>query len=168
MFWNYNESNYTEKSFKPIPEGDHRVRISNVSEESFSNGKNGLKISLDVSGHNSKLWYYITLDPADRKSTDQRLGELFNCFNITEGERNSLEPWVGKYGAVRVKHDLYEGRTLARVAFCLSRDQHDRLPEWRDKPFDISKGFNPVNEIQTPSPKSEPCTVPNEWSLPRF
>lgn len=168
MFWNYNESNYTEKSFKPIPEGDHRVRISNVSEESFSNGKNGLKITFDVSGHNSKLWYYITLDLTDRKSTDQRLGELFNCFNITECERNSLESWVGKYGAVRVKHYIYEGRILARVAFCLSRDQHDRLPEWMDKHSGISEGQNQVNEVRQSYPKYEPYMVPNGWPIPRF
>ena len=165
MFWNYNESNYTEKSFKPIPEGDHRVRISDVSEETFSNGKNGLKITLDVSGHNSKLWYYITLDPADRKSTDQRLGELFNCFNITENERNSLEPWIGKYGAVRVKHDLYEGRTIARVAFCLSRDQHDRLPTWQDKPVADQK--KPTNCSDFISIDSKPYKS-SGWTIPQF
>ena len=30
--WNFNESDYQEMSFAPIPAGDHRVRIANVEE----------------------------------------------------------------------------------------------------------------------------------------
>lgn len=31
--WQYNPSDYTARNFEIIPEGDHRVRISNVQEK---------------------------------------------------------------------------------------------------------------------------------------
>ena len=31
--WNFNAADYEETSFKPIPVGDHRVRIASVEEK---------------------------------------------------------------------------------------------------------------------------------------
>ena len=129
----YNPGEYTERSFTPIAEGDHRVRISDVSYQIFSNGKPGYEITLDVSGYNNKLWHYITIDQQDTKKTNQRLGSFFNSFGVTDYNLDNYSHWTGNYGAVRVRHDIYQGRTIARVAFCLSRDQQNRLPEWQDK-----------------------------------
>lgn len=134
MNWTYNPQDYTANTFKPLNEGDYRVRISNATARMFSNGKAGFEITLDVSGHNSKLWLYITLDPLNEKRTNQQLGAFFNSFDITDYSLDDCSRWIGKMGAVRVKHTEYEGRTMAKVAFCLSRDQQDRLPEWKDKP----------------------------------
>jgi hypothetical protein len=128
----YNPNEYTANNFTPIAEGDHRVRISNVSYQTFSNGKPGYEITLDVSGYNSKLWHYITIDLQDTKKTNQRLGSFFNSFGVTDYNLDNCNHWIGKYGAVRVRHDIYQGRTIARVAFCLSRDQQDRLPRWQN------------------------------------
>ena len=35
----YNPNEYTATKFTPIPEGDHRVRISTVTSQIFSNGR---------------------------------------------------------------------------------------------------------------------------------
>ena len=128
----YNPNEYTANSFTPIAEGDHRVKINNVSYQIFSNGKFGYEITLDVSGYNSKLWHYITLDEEDTKKTNQRLGSFFNSFGVTDYDLDNYNHWIGKYGAVRVRHDMYQGRKIARVAFCLGRDQQDRLPKWQN------------------------------------
>ena len=35
---------------------------------------------------------------------------------------------------MRVKHVEYDGRTLAKVSFCLNRKYQEKLPAWKDKP----------------------------------
>lgn len=132
--WNYDPSQYNEKNFKPLSEGDYRVRIKEVTYRTAKNGNTGLEIMLDVSGKSSKLWHYIWFDPLNERLTNQRLGEFFHSFNIMYNEQNTTESWQGKEGGVRVKHTEYEGRTVARVAFCLTREYQKRLPKWRDKP----------------------------------
>ena len=57
--WTFNSNDYTAREFALIPEGDHRVRITKVAEKIFSTGNEGFEITLEVNGHNSKLWYYL-------------------------------------------------------------------------------------------------------------
>ena len=132
MKWNYNPEQYSEKNFKPINEGDYRVRISKAEYKAYASGKACYEVTLDVSGHNNKLWYHIWLDPFDERKTNQKLGEFFHSFGIGGGEYQSFDAWVGKMGAVRVKHAEYEGRMMARAVFCLSRSQQDKLPAWEE------------------------------------
>ena len=132
MNWNYNPEQYSEKNFKPIDEGDYRVRISKAEYKAYASGKACYEVTLDVSGHNNKLWYHIWLDPFDERKTNQKLGEFFHSFGIGGGEYQSFEAWVGKMGAVRVRHAEYEGRMMARAVFCLSRSQQDKLPAWEE------------------------------------
>ena len=153
----YNPSEYTANSFTPISEGDHRVRISDVSYQIFSNGKPGYEITLDVSGYNNKLWHYITIDQQDTKKTNQRLGSFFNSFGVTDYNLDNYNRWTGSYGAVRVRHDIYQGRTIARVAFCLSRDQQDRLPEWQDK----SPSYQTSSNVFAATVNTTPPTPPH-------
>lgn len=132
--WNYDPNQYDENNFKPLDEGDYRVRISEVRFKDARNGNTGLEIKLDVSGKAQKLWHHIWFDHANAKLTNQRLGEFFSSFDISLSEQNNLDSWRGKYGGVRVKHTEYEGRTFAKVSFCLNREYQKRLPEWKDKP----------------------------------
>lgn len=129
----FNPSDYTENDFSIIPVGDHRVRIFEVTERNFSSGNQGFEITLEVSGHNSKLWFYLVLDANDQKRTNQRLGDFFNSFGITNYNLNAYNTWVGKIGAVRVKHEEYNGNMSAKVAFCLSKKKQDSLPAWVEK-----------------------------------
>ena len=63
--------------------------------------------------------------------------------------------WVCKVGAVRMKHELYNGNNQAKVAYCLARNRQDKLEPWKgtaaaavttpgqvdlpdDLPFDLS------------------------------
>lgn len=138
--WNFNPAEYKENDFAPIPAGDHRVRINEVTEKRFSTGNEGFEITLDVSGHGSKLWFYLVLDPSDTKKTNQRLGSFFDSFNITDYDISHFRGWVGKIGAVRVKHEEYMGDMKAKVAFCLARKNQDKLPPWQGNAADISYG----------------------------
>ena len=128
MAWNYNPAEYEEQDFAIIPVGDHRMRIADVVEKTFSSGNDGYEITLDVSGHASKLWHYLVLDKADTKKTNPRIGAFFDSFGITDYDMTHYKGWVGKVGAARVRHEEYNGEQRAKVAFLLSRSKQDKLP----------------------------------------
>ena len=127
--WNFDPNQYEEKEgFSIIPVGDHRVRIEDVISKQSKSGRDMFEITLAVSGHSSKLWYYLVLDPADPKKTNQRIGDFFNSFGITDYNMANYPRWKGKVGAVRVVHEEYNGEQQAKVRFCLSRKNQDKLP----------------------------------------
>lgn len=126
--WTYNPQDYSDQSFQTIPAGDHRVRVNDVVFKNSSKGNEMFEITFDVSGHGGKLWYYIVLDPNDTKKTNQRIGAFFESFGITNYNMDNYRGWIGKVGAVRVKHEQYNGADQAKVAFCLSRKNQDKLP----------------------------------------
>ena len=126
--WNYNSNDYSARNFAPIPEGDYRVTITDVTEELFNSGNEGFKITLDVPNHKSKLWYYLVLDPRDSKKTNQRIGMFYDSFAIQDEDLSHYEDWIGRDGAVRVRHNQYNGEIKASVAFCLSRSQQKKFP----------------------------------------
>ena len=129
--WTYNPNEYEANDFAPIPAGDHRVRISDVVEKTFSSGNDGFEITMDVSGHSSKVWFYLVFDRADTKKTNQRIGQFFESFGIVDFDLSHFRGWIGKIGGVRVKHEEYNGEQKAKVAFCLSKKNQEKLPAWK-------------------------------------
>ena len=128
--WNFDPSQYEEKSFDIIPAGDYRARIADVVVKTFSTGNSGYEITLDINGYNSKMWMILVLDPSNVAQTNQRIGDFFNSFGITNHAMGSGKQWIGAVGAVRVKHELYEGQNRAKVAYCIARNRQDKLPQW--------------------------------------
>lgn len=134
--WNFNPSEYTARNFELTPEGDYKVIINNIEEKVFSTGNEGFEITLDVAGFNSKLWYYLVLDPNNTTKTNQRIGMFFDSFAIQDYNLSNYNNWIGKDGAVRVRHNTYNGSITANVAFCLSRSQQGKLLTQQTNPFD--------------------------------
>lgn len=126
--WTFNAQDYTETEFSIIPAGDHRVRIMDVEEKVSSKGNEMYEITLEVSGHSSKLWFYLVLDRNDPKKTNQRIGDFFNSFGIADGSMGTGKQWIGKAGAVRVKHEEYNNNMTAKVAYVINRKNQDKLP----------------------------------------
>ena len=129
--WTFDASLYEEKDFGIIPAGDHRVRIADVEEKVSSKGNEMYEITLEVNGLSSKLWYYLVLDQNDVKKTTQRIGDFFNSFGITDKNMGSGKQWIGKVGAVRVKHEEYNGNMSAKVAYVINRKNQDKLEPWK-------------------------------------
>lgn len=153
--WNYDPNAYKEQDYSIVPEGDHRVRINSVSERTFSSGNEGFEIVLDVSGHNSKLWYYLVINPSNPEQTNQRLGSFFNSFGITNTNLAAYTQWVGKVGAAKVVHEDYNGKTGAKVRFFLNKSKQDTLPPWKGNaaPAAVNtdaNGFVEVDEEELP------------------
>ena len=114
--WNFDSNMYDEQSFKPIPVGDHRVRIASAEEQISGSGRQMIKLVLEVSGYNSTIWHFVVFMPENQKLTNQKLGEFFNSFGIQQGNFN-LNSWVGKVGAAKVKHEEYNGEASAKIAY---------------------------------------------------
>ena len=146
MAWNYDPTMYEANDFSIIPVGDHRVRVVDVEEKMFRSGNEGYEITLAVNGYNSKLWFYLVLDASDPKKTNQRIGEFFDSFGIADHSMGSGKQWVGKVGAVRVKHEEYNGNTSAKVAFVVSRKNQDKLEPWKNIESAVGAVANVVAE----------------------
>ena len=129
--WNFDATQYKEQDFSIIPVGDHRVRIEDVIEKKFNSGNEGYEITLSVNGYNSKLWFYLVLDASNIERTNQRIGEFFNSFGITNTAMGTGKQWVGAVGAVRVKHEEYNGTIGAKVAYCINKGRQDKLAPWK-------------------------------------
>ena len=127
--WNFDPNQYEEKTgFTIVPIGDHRVRIEDAVAKKSQAGRDMFEITLAVSGHSSRLWYYLVLDPSDPKKTNQRIGDFFNSFGITDYNMANYSRWKGKVGAARVIHEEYNGENQAKVRFFLNRKNQDKLP----------------------------------------
>ena len=130
--WTFDPSQYSERNFELIPVGDYRLRIAEVTEKTFKSGNSGYEITMDVSGHASKVWFYLVIDPSNPAQTNQRIGEFFDSFAINGVSMGSGKQWVGAVGAGRIKHDEYNGKTSAKVAYLIARNRQDKLPMWQN------------------------------------
>lgn len=141
--WKFDANQYDpNKSFELIPVGDHRVRIETVEEQTSKSGNDMLKLTLSVSGYGSKLFHYIVFMPDKPEVTNQILGSVFDSFGIQQGNMNIYD-WQGKIGVARVKHEQYDGKPQAKIAYFLLRSKQGDLPPWQEKG---DKNFTSVRE----------------------
>ena len=147
--WTFDPSQYKENDFQIIPQGDYRARIVDVAERKFSTGNEGYEITLEINGYNSRIWFYLVLDAADPAKTNQRIGDFFNSFGITSPAMGSGKQWIGAAGAVRVRHEEYNGENRARVAYCIARNRQDKLAPWKNN--GSAAPAAPVAQVDIPS-----------------
>ncbi len=137
----FDPNDYKPDNFAPIPEGKYRVRIEDVQEKISQSGKGMIELTLAVSGYSSKLWYYVIIDcasPEEKRLTNQKLGSIFDSFNIPVGNFN-LQDWIGHVGGAKVRHRKIDqdgnnnnDNIRAEVHYFLTRSQVDRLPAWKE------------------------------------
>ena len=130
MNWNYESDDYKENTFKVLPEGDYRVRIEDVEEQTFKSGNEGLKITMSVSGSNTTLWHYIVFMTHNKEFTNQKIGELLDSFAIDKSDFGNLQVWRGKVGAAKIVHEEYNGYTNPKIKYLIKRKDQDNLPAW--------------------------------------
>ena len=137
LWTHYNPDDFQEKTFELIPEGVFRVRIDKTEDTVTRNEpvRDMIKLTLSVSGHNSKLWSYIILDDSNEeaiKKTNQALGTLFNSFGIKDNTMATRE-WEGKVGGAKVRHKKdAQGITRAEIAYFLYAKEVAQLPAWQE------------------------------------
>lgn len=130
MSWNYqrNES----QTFKPIPEGKHRIRIKSAEKAVSSKGNDMLSLQFEVSGYSGTLFHYITFLNETPEITNRMLTQFFDSFkDIGDGDFN-MQSWIGKVGACVVKHEEYNGNVNAKVSWFIHADKQGDLPPWQE------------------------------------
>ena len=128
--WSYQRDEST--GFKPIPVGDHRIRIKKAERKESKTGKQMLAFEFEVSGYNGKIFHNIVFLPDRPEITNRSLTQFFDSFkDIPEGEFE-LAKWVGKVGAATVKHEEYNGNTNAKIAWFIHKDKQGNLPPWKE------------------------------------
>ena len=147
--WNFSAEDFEEQSFKPIPVGDHRVRIASAEEQTSNKGRQMIKLVLNVSGYSSTIWHFIVFMTDNQKLTNQKLGEFWNSFGIPQGNFN-LQQWVGKVGAAKVKHEDFEGQPQPKIAYFINKSKQDKLPAWQE-PGNASLTGGNAEEIPMPT-----------------
>jgi hypothetical protein len=134
---------YEPKTFETIPVGRHRVRIEEITEKvSKTSGKDMVEIKLQVSGYSSRLFIYIV----ENEYANQNIGQILESTDMMDTIRQEGFHWSklkGQIGGVQVKHENYEGEPRAKVAYWLSRDKVDDLPDWTEKRIN-------VNDVEDP------------------
>jgi len=142
-YWESRPNIYKEHNFIEIPEGSHRVLITNVEVERFPTSKKRCyEITLKVSGQHGRLWFYLWYDPNDMTKTEKVFSSFYNSFHIQSQSTRSYRKWIGKMGAVYVEHNygpsqrLQEGEYEAKVSCCLDVRLQAKLPPWRDAPVE--------------------------------
>lgn len=160
--WDYNPNYVETNEYTLLDEGNYRVSITKAIPTTARTGSEGLEITLAVNGYNHTIRHFIWLDFNNVQRTNQQLGEFFNSFDIPQNEQRSCEHWAGRTGAVRVIHSNYKGRTIAKVAFCISRDNQDKLPAWSEPACD-ERAYQPPAPRQT---FDKAPTMPNEYTPP--
>ena len=137
-------------NFIEIPMGMHKVKIANISMQTFSKSKKKcFEITLEVSGHPGKLWYYLWYSPDNLDRTNANFEAFFNGFQIEEENRNlrRYKRWIGKTGGVHVWHEhgptkyLKEDEYEAIVTHVLNVRECDKLPPWSDVPLEKSEAI---------------------------
>lgn len=129
--WNFNKEEYAEKNFQPIPVGNYRCRIATAEEKKSKNNNDMIELKLDISGYNSKVFYYLVFMPDNTSITNQKLGEFWESFKIPQGDLN-CKSWIGKVGGCKIKHEDFNGEVTAKISYLLNQKGQEKLPAWKE------------------------------------
>jgi hypothetical protein len=144
MAWEFKEENST--TYEALPVGDYRVRIESVDKKVSKNGNDMLAIKFAVSGRKNYLFHNIVFLPDRPEITNRMLTSFYHSFpQIPMGEFD-LNKWIGKVGAVHVKHEDYNGEPQARVHYFIDASKQNGLPAWVEP--DRSEGGASVPQPQ--------------------
>jgi len=129
MAWDFKRE---EQKFEVLPEGQYRVRIKSADKAVSKNGNDMLVLQFEVSGSNSILFHYIVFMNDRPEITNRMLTQFFDSFkDIPEGDFN-MQNWIGKVGAVKVKHEEYNGNPTAKISYFIHKDKQSDLPQWQE------------------------------------
>lgn len=142
MAWQYKRE---ESQFQEIPEGTYRVRIESAEMAVSQKGNDMLVLKMAVSGQTSHIWNYITFLDDRPEITNRMLTQMFDSFDIEEGNFN-LASYAGKVGGAVIKHDE-QGR--AKVSYFIDKKKQANLPPWQGAQSPVS-GFIPVQSDDVP------------------
>ena len=133
-YWNSLPNKHNCHGLIEIPEGNYRARIYDVYLEMFGETKMCFEITFEISGHPAKVWHYLWFDSERQEECSKKFNSFFNSFGICDSNLSNYEEWVGKQGAVKIKHQFESGSESfdVKIAYFWPGAQKDKLPAWFD------------------------------------
>lgn len=129
--WNFNANEVEEISFELPPIGEYRARIESVEEVKSKTNKDMLKMKIKLSGQSGVIFHNLVLDPSNTKMTNTNLSNVWKSFGIVVGNMNT-QSWVGTVGAVKIKHEPYNGENRAKIHYFIPQEKQSTLPPWKE------------------------------------
>ena len=132
------------KEFAVPPIGEYDFCVMSA-ELTYSKNNNPMyKVRMDLAGADGSLFDNLVLT----EESEWRLVTFFESIGLKKkgkpfniGLRDAFTKCVGMEGRVKIKHELYNGKTQAKVAEYLvtSAKKADKAPEFdpNDVPFEI-------------------------------
>lgn len=131
MAWDYKRTE-SQGAFKPIPEGNYRIRIKEADKAVSKSGNDMLALQFEVSGSNAILYHYIVFMDDKPEITNRLLTQFFDSFKDIEDGDFNMAHWIGKVGACKVKHEDYNGSPQAKVHYFINKNKQGDLPAWKE------------------------------------
>lgn len=145
--WNYDETQAQEITFEVIPVGEYRIRFEEIEEVKSKSGNDMLKINFSVSGLKPRLFHNLVFLPDRPEITNTNLKAIYDSFGV---KGLNFQEWIGKVGACKVKHELYNGEPQARINYFIKKDAQDHLPAWEEKAVSVKKAVSNKDEDGIP------------------
>ncbi len=120
-----NWDDYKREERQKVEPGDYRVMITEAEETTSKAGNPMIKLNIvpnTQDGTKINIKHYIVKN----EYFNRNMTEIFDSFNIPEGNFNFLE-WVNAVGAARLKED--EDGYL-KIHYFLNKKKAEKLPEW--------------------------------------
>lgn len=132
--WSFNPNDVKEINFEQAPVGNIRVRIVDMKEEKSQAGNDMWKFTFKPSGGYSNVFWYLVFDASNPSMTNTNLSKLWNSFGLPGVPTTAVTPqfFINALGAVRIKHELYQGETKAKVHYLIDRDKQIDVPQWQE------------------------------------
>ena len=176
--WNYDPNNVTT-SFEMVPEGVHRVRIAKAEDDkpTSKTGEPMITLTLDVSGYNGTLKFWIPFLSAKPGITNARLKEMAEGLGcqVDDGQGGvPFKTWIGKIGVVEVEH-VPQQKDPSKMAAQIKRvipfaeARELSLPNWQEpgqpaypqQPGPMPMGQPAYPQQPGPMPQSYRNNMPN-------
>lgn len=132
--WNFNPNDVKEVNFEPAPAGDTRVKVVSMTEKKSQSGLDMWEFIFKPSGGYSNIYWYLTFDPNNPTMTNTNLRSLWNSFGLAGVPTTNVTSqfFTNAIGAVRVKHDIYNGETRAKVHYLITKEKQVAIPQWQE------------------------------------
>lgn len=172
--WSYDPNNVAT-SFEMVPEGVHRVRIAKAEDDkpTSKTGEPMITLTLDVSGYNGTLKFWIPFLSANPGITNARLKEMAEGFGcqVDDGQGGvPFKTWIGRVGVVEVEH-VPQQKDPSKMAAQIKRvipfaeARELSLPNWQEP--GQPKVAAPAMNAPGPMPMGQPACPQQPGPMPQ-
>jgi hypothetical protein len=118
----------TDRGYKLPPEGDYPVQITAAEEKISQKGQAMIVLTVKIQHqeyHNEMREYIV-----DGPYAQQKIFDILSACGTppAAGQAVGTQNFLGKFAAVRIKHEIHDGETYPRVRYWKSNNKVATAP----------------------------------------